>query len=367
MLSEKSSASNKKYMPELGTEVRSGISIYKLLSVLGEGGFGTVLEVRRGYRRYAMKIEKYNKSMLHIEAAVMSAAERHSCKHICRLVDYEIGLFKGTQKPRYMFIVMPILGKDLHTLRHEQLSKRFSLRTSIIVGMQTLAAIEELHRQAEFHQFVGSCGFISRDIKPGNFAVGLREEMQHRTIFLFDFGLAKKHSDRDGNEYASRGVVGWRGTTRYGSLKAHERLDLGRRDDIESWFYVLVEITSGTLPWRHVTERNNVRAAKLMARKGTRIHLLYNCPKQYDRMLTIIDALMFEDRPPYQQIQAILEDIGKENKIDTHSRFDWDEDDSTAYSHGKQSVSDSGDTALVLNDEDGVISVDESPRTYSST
>lgn len=68
----------------------------------------------------------------------------------------EIGLFKGTQKPRYMFIVMPILGKDLHTLRHEQLSKRFSLRTSIIVGMQTLAAIEELHRQAEFHQFVGS-------------------------------------------------------------------------------------------------------------------------------------------------------------------------------------------------------------------
>uniref|UniRef100_A0A914S3D7 Protein kinase domain-containing protein n=1 Tax=Parascaris equorum TaxID=6256 RepID=A0A914S3D7_PAREQ len=198
MPSEKSSASNKKCMPELGTEVRSGISIYKLLSVLGEGGFGTVLEVRRGYRRYAMKIEKYDKSMLHIEAAVMSAAERHSCKHICRLVDY------GTQKPRYMFIVMPVLGKDLHTLRHEQLNKRFS------------------------------CGFISRDIKPGNFAVGLREEMQHRTIFLFDFGLAKKHSDRDGNEYASRGVVGWRGTTRYGSLKAHERLDLGRRDDIES-------------------------------------------------------------------------------------------------------------------------------------
>lgn len=62
-----------------------------------------------------------------------------------------------------------------------------------------------------------------------------------------------------------------------------------------------------------------------------------------------------------------MQQIGKENKIDTHSRFDWDEDDSTAYSHGKQSVSDSGDTALVLNDEDGVISVDESPRTYSST
>lgn len=46
------------------------------------------------------------------------------------------------------------------------------------------------------YEFFCRCGFISRDIKPGNFAVGLREEMQHRTIFLFDFGLAKKHSDR---------------------------------------------------------------------------------------------------------------------------------------------------------------------------
>lgn len=29
--------------------------------------------------------------------------------------------------------------------------------------------------------------------------------------------------------------------------------DLGRRDDLESWFYMTVEMTRGTLPWRLVT------------------------------------------------------------------------------------------------------------------
>ncbi|VDM47735.1 unnamed protein product [Toxocara canis] len=229
MVSEMSSRSDRKFLPQLGTEVRSGVSIYKLLSVLGEGGFGTVFEVRRGYRRYAMKVEKYNKSMLHVEAAVMTAAERRSCKHICRVVDY------GSQKQKYTFVVMPMLGKDLHTLRHERPSKRFSLGTSLLVGIQTLQAIEELHRP------------------PGNFAVGLREDMQHKTIFLLDFGLAKRYSDR--------------------------------------------------------VNRNNVRAAKLMARNASRIHLLHNCPKQYDRLLTAIDAMVFEDEPHYQQMYTILENV----------------------------------------------------------
>lgn len=52
--------------------------------------------------------------------------------------------------------------------------------------MQTMNAIEELHQ----------CGFLSRDIKPGNFAIGNKETRQHRLIFIFDFGLARRYLDR---------------------------------------------------------------------------------------------------------------------------------------------------------------------------
>uniref|UniRef100_A0A915ARE9 Protein kinase domain-containing protein n=1 Tax=Parascaris univalens TaxID=6257 RepID=A0A915ARE9_PARUN len=236
---------------------------------------------------------------------------------------------KGSKKPDYVFVVMPLLGKDLHKLQHEQITRRFSLSTSIFVAMQTLAAIEELH----------TCGFISRDIKPSNFAIGRYEDRQHRTIFLLDFGLAKRYLDIEGKHHPSRGEVGWRGTTRYGSLKAHQKLDLGRRDDLESWFYFLVEITSGALPWRCVNERSIVQASKLMARQEGRAQFLHDCPRQYDDLLTIIDSLVFQDKPQYELIQAILNNIREENGIDAFSRFDWEEEDSSSCFNGAESTS----------------------------
>lgn len=36
--------------------------------------------------------------------------------------------------------------------------------------------------------------FISRDVKPGNFAHGVGRKQ--RLIFMFDFGLAKKYIDK---------------------------------------------------------------------------------------------------------------------------------------------------------------------------
>lgn len=44
-------------------------------------------------RRVAVKVEKFTKSMLHVEASVMRAAARRRSEHICELIDY-VSLWK---------------------------------------------------------------------------------------------------------------------------------------------------------------------------------------------------------------------------------------------------------------------------------
>uniref|UniRef100_A0A9J2PQ10 Protein kinase domain-containing protein n=1 Tax=Ascaris lumbricoides TaxID=6252 RepID=A0A9J2PQ10_ASCLU len=261
-------------MPAIGDVVKTQRQSYRIIGIIGEGGYGTVFEGTDNERRVAIKAEKYTKSMLHVEVSAMKAAAKIHAEHICELIDY------GTEKPYFIFVVMTLLGKDLHKLRNEQFDRRFSLSTSVRVGIQTLKAIEELHR----------------------------------TFF------------QNGKHYAARGEVGWRGTTRYGSLRAHLRLDLGRRDDLESWLYMLVEITKGSLPWRRVKERVGVQAGKQMARKAGRAQFFHNCPRQYDTILVLIDALKFEDDPKYEDLYHNLEEIRKENGIRMHSKFDWEAD-----------------------------------------
>ncbi|VDM39685.1 unnamed protein product [Toxocara canis] len=280
-------------LPQVGEIVRSESSREYKLSALGEGGFGRVFCTAFGGMAVALKAEKYSNSALFNEIKVLKATTRAHCKHICKIFDY------GCVKPVLVFVVMTLLGKDLYKLRNEQMERRFSLSTAIRVGIHACQAIQELH----------TCGFLSRDIKPSNYAVGLRNNDQHKTIFLFDFGLARRFVDHFGRHLRSRGEVGWRGTNRYGSLNAHLKQDLSRRDDLESWLYMLVEVTRGALPWRFVRERNAAEEAKKHARAEGRTEFLHNCPKEYDTILSMIDALEFEQNPNYNHICALLNEV----------------------------------------------------------
>ncbi|XGW22244.1 hypothetical protein V3C99_004897 [Haemonchus contortus] len=301
-------------LPVVNDEITAEENRYRLLQILGDGGYGTVfLSQNAQNRNIAVKTEKYSKSMLHIEVNVLKAANAAKCKHFCQLYDY------GTCKPDYVYVVMTLLHKDLHKLRAEMPDRKFSFSTALRLAMQTFNAIEELH----------SIGFISRDIKPGNFAPGHKATRQGRIIFMYDFGLARRYLDKNRNLIPSRKEVGWRGTTRYGSLIAHKRMDLSRRDDIESWFYMLIEITKGSLPWRLVTDRTQVYAAKTAAREGeARVNFLSDTPPQYNMLLTWIDALVFEDTPPYSRFYSLLDGLREEKKIRMHEHWDWEDETS---------------------------------------
>lgn len=57
---------------------------------------------------------------------------------------------------------------------------RFTLTTALRLSMQTLDRIETLH----------DMGWLSRDIKANNFAIGLNDDNQ--TVYIIDFGFARR-------------------------------------------------------------------------------------------------------------------------------------------------------------------------------
>lgn len=68
---------------------------------------------------------------------------------------------------------------------------------------------------------------------------------------LIDFGLARRYLDHSGVLIPARTDGAFRGSTSYASMHAHQQLDLSRRDDLWSWFYMVVELLDGkwTVPY----------------------------------------------------------------------------------------------------------------------
>ncbi|VDK22620.1 unnamed protein product [Anisakis simplex] len=69
------------------------------------------------------------------------------------------------------------------------------------------------------------------------------------TCDCFDRHVQTDHF-KDGSIIPPSANAGFKGTTRYASIRAHQKKELGRSDDLESWLYVNVEFSTGRLPWK---------------------------------------------------------------------------------------------------------------------
>lgn len=115
-------------------------------------------------------------------------------------------------------------------------------------------------------RLIQGCNFLHRDIKPDNFAVGVKK---YRTrVYIFDFGLAKRYIQKDGRHIPYKEGKDLTGTARYASINTHAGLEQGRRDDLESLGYVLMYFLRGRLPWQSLpakTKKEKYR--KIMEKK----------------------------------------------------------------------------------------------------
>ncbi|KAL3107540.1 hypothetical protein niasHT_014000 [Heterodera trifolii] len=261
---------------------------------LGAGAFGAVyLCVNDEGVQAALKTEPVNTPhpLLVMEAHVMTKLDTlrdGDGKHFCRCLDLgrdERRDEQSGQMKKFNYIVMSLVGRGLDGVVKEA-GGRLSLGSAVGVSIQMLAALRGLH----------TVGYLHLDIKPGNSTIGRPESNEIRLLYLIDFGMARKYTKDDGSQHRPRAATNFRGSPRYAAISAHLGREYSRKDDIESWFYCMIELFKGALPWSNVGEMKAIGDAKVKrqkkqpeaVRRQAIADLLSGCPSEFGQVLKYI-------------------------------------------------------------------------------
>ncbi|CAJ0961248.1 unnamed protein product, partial [Mesorhabditis belari] len=301
-------------LPTPNTVYKSRLSMYRIKTLLGKGGYGAVFEAVRisDNTRVAIKCElnAVRKKLLYLEVKVLKAAQKLGMTRFCRIFDH------GIINDQLSFLVMTLIGTNLWDNRMSRPKHHFSTSTALQMAEQTLLCIEQLHR----------LGFLHRDVKPGNFGLGHDEKTKH-TLYVLDFGLCRRYTDRELRRPRQR--PSYRGTTRYASVAALSLVEQSRKDDLESWLYMIIEWSSGKLPWRNDRDKKEVIRQKMELRseESIRNKVLNICPReQYTTIMRYLDELTYVDVPDYEYIQGIIKDSYTVYGFSPNTPLDWDTD-----------------------------------------
>lgn len=281
---------------------------------LGEGACGSVYlvhSVKDQRIKAAMKVEPFMKckedEILKME--IHALMRMQFSKHVCRV------LYSG-KADYYSFLIMTLLGKELSELRRRMPSRKFSRGSCIKIGIQAIQALCDMH----------TAGFIHRDVKPDNFACHF---VQKNLIILFDFGLARQILVLDENKQLKlrepRTKVAFRGTVRYCSLNVHQHKEQGRHDDLWGMLYMLIELLTGTLPWKGMSRRDSGMKKEKVSDK----ELLVGCPQSFAELYSALKKMTYYDKPNYVKLRDFFKADLVRVKAKIDDPFEWEKKEHT--------------------------------------
>jgi len=209
---------------------------YRLVSVIGEGAFGTVwlAEQREPIRRrVALKVLKLgmdSKEVLARFEAERQALALMNHPNVAKVLDAGI-----TERGQSYFAMEYVAGNAITRFCDDQ---KLSVPGRITLFIQVCQAVQHAHTK----------GIIHRDIKPSNVLVELLDGVA--AVKVIDFGIAKaiSHIHEDATAFTQTGTI--IGTPEYMSPEqAGGEPDVDTRTDIYSLGVLLYELLTGLLPF----------------------------------------------------------------------------------------------------------------------
>ena len=282
---------------------------FVLLTKIGHGTFGDIIlsyslkEKTEVILKKEKKTKNQRSSPLHNELKayqtlldISNTTDISGAKPILQMEIQGIPKFYGFgDKVDYYYLIQEFLGPNLTQLLNYCGKKKFTLGTICLIAMQMLNRIEYIHKRHYLH----------RDIKPENFCIGNEENTN--TIYLIDYGLAKRFKDNKTNQHIPyREGRPFIGTARYASINAHLGLEQSRRDDLISIGYNLIYMLKGGLPWQGIKGKDKINK---LAQKKIQIPndvLCSGLPNEFLHYLNYCKNLKFEERPDYKFLKGLF-------------------------------------------------------------
>ncbi|KAL1241357.1 Protein polybromo-1 [Trichinella spiralis] len=245
----------------ISVQIGDVIGNWKLTKLLGFGTYGYVYEVLnlKNDQLEAMKLEDQNPNQsLKVEILVLRSLNKHNARHCCQLLG-------SGRKDKFSYMVITLVGKTF-----EDISQVMKEKNGDNGKLDSCSAMY-LCMQA-----------------------------------LEDFGTVRKYLRSDGKHRRPRAKAGFRGTFNFASVYALNLDDQSRRDDMWSWMYLLIQMTTELEQYKTMKNEHIENPAVL----------LNGCPEEYHQIFNIIKQMTYYSAPEYEGIYKLLKfSMKRENSL----------------------------------------------------